>query len=407
MTASNPLSQKAPRPPLRGLLAGRKVICCVGSGGVGKTTTSAALALRLAVEGQRVLVLTIDPARRLANSLGLSTLGNHELAIDLQPLAAEGIHAKGTLHAMVLDLKLAWDELIQRDARSPEEAKQILDNRLYQTLSTVLAGSLEYMATERVAELSKSGRYDVIVLDTPPTTTALDFLDAPDRLLDVLNNDAMRLLLGPLLKAGRFGLRLFALPSSIILGTLARFTGATFLEDVARFMVAFEGMYAGFKRRAAEVKKLLASPEAAFVLVTSPNALTIDEALFVHRTLKDSGINTAAVVVNRVQRDPRRFGGPEQQGPLAEALRLTPLKDVPGAPAEGEPPLDDGAQPLSARLARTLEEQAALADLDKREIERLAHALGGVPLYTVPRLRRDVHDLSGLWQVEQAAEASE
>ncbi len=407
MSPSNPLLHKAPRPPLRSLLAGRKVICCVGSGGVGKTTASAALALRLAVEGQRVLVLTIDPARRLANSLGLSTLGNRELAIDLTPLAVEGVHAKGTLHAMVLDLKLAWDELIERDARSPAEARQILDNRLYQTLSTVLAGSLEYMATERVAELSKSGRYDVIVLDTPPTTNALDFLDAPDRLLDVLNNDAMRLLLGPLLKAGRFGLRLFALPSSIILGTLARFTGAAFLEDVARFLVAFEGMYGGFKQRAAEVKKLLSSRESAFVLVTSANALTIDEALFFHRTLKESGIETAAVVVNRVQRDPRRFGGPEQQGPLAEALQLTALKDLPGVPAPGEPPLDDGAQPLSARLARTLEEQAALADLDKREIERLAHALGGVPLYTVPRLRRDVHDLSGLWQVEQAAEASE
>jgi anion-transporting ArsA/GET3 family ATPase len=263
------------------------------------------------------------------------------------------------------------------------------------------------MATERVAELSKSGRYDVIVLDTPPTTNALDFLDAPDRLLDVLNNDAMRLLLGPLLKAGRFGLRLFALPSSIVLGTLARFTGAAFLEDVARFMVAFDGMYGGFKRRAAEVKKLLASQESAFVLVSSANALTIDEALFFHRTLKESGINTAAVVVNRVQRDPRRFGGPEQQGPLAEALQLAQLKDAAGAPAPGEPPLDDGAQPLSVRLARTLEEQGALADLDKREIERLAHALSGVPLYTVPRLRRDVHDLSGLWQVEQAAEASE
>ena len=191
------------------------------------------------------------------------------------------------------------------------------------------------------------------------------------------------------------------------LGTLARFTGAAFLEDVARFMVAFEGLYDGFKRRSAEVKRLLASPEAAFVLVTSPNALTIDEALFFHRTLESSGIKTAAVVVNRVQRDPRRFGGPEQQGPLAEALLLTQLKDLPGVPAPGEPPLDDGGQPLSARLARTLEEQAALTDLDRREIERLGHALGPVPLYTVPRLRRDVHDLSGLWQVEQAAEASE
>jgi anion-transporting ArsA/GET3 family ATPase len=404
---TGPSLDQARRPPLRQLLAGRKVICCVGSGGVGKTTTSAALALRLAVEGQRVLVLTIDPARRLANALGLSALGNRETPISLHPLEPEGVHAKGTLHAMVLDLKLAWDDLIHREARTPEHARQVLANRLYQTLSTVLAGSLEYMATERVAELSKSGRYDVIVLDTPPTTNALDFLEAPDKLLDVLDNDAMRVLLGPLLKAGRFGLRFFALPSSIVLGTLAKFTGASFLEDVAGFLVAFEGLYDGFKRRAAEVKRLLASPEAAFVLVTSPSPLTIEEALFFHRTLRESRIGTAAVVVNRVQRDPRRFGGPEQQAALAEALQQARLSDGPGTPAPGEPPLDDGSAPLSQRLARTLEEQAALADLDRREIERLAHALSGVPLYTVPRLRKDVHDLAGLWQMEQAAEAPE
>jgi anion-transporting ArsA/GET3 family ATPase len=386
-------------------LAGRRVICCVGSGGVGKTTTSAALGLRLAAEGARVLVLTIDPARRLANSLGLQALGNRETPIDLMPLRQHGVQVKGELHAMMLDLKLAWDDLVQRDARTPEQARAILDNRLYQTVSTVLAGSLEYMAMERVAELSRSGRYDVVVLDTPPTSNALDFLEAPDRLLDVLDNDAMRIVLGPLLKAGRMGFKLFALPSSMVLKTLARFTGQTFLRDVAQFMVAFEGMYGGFKQRAAQVKELLGSPRAGFVLVTSPSPLTVDEALFFHRTLQGARIETVALLVNRLQRDPRRFGGPEERGQLAEALHQVQLRDEAAAPAAGEPPLRDGAAPLSERLRRTLAEQAALADVDRREVERLHHALPSVPLYTVPRLRRDVHELLGLWQIDESIEA--
>jgi anion-transporting ArsA/GET3 family ATPase len=376
---------------LHELLQGRKVVACVGSGGVGKTTSAAALALRFAVEGKRALVLTIDPARRLANSLGLQTLGNRETRIDLAPLAERGTAARGELHAMMLDLKLTWDELVRRDAPSPQRARDILDNKLYQTLSTAMAGSLEYMAMEKVAELASSGRYDVVVLDTPPTANALDFLHAPDRILDVLDNDAMRILLGPMLKAGRVGLKLFALPSSLILKTLSRFTGADFLRDLATFMIAFDGMFDGFKVRAGQVKRLLAGHDSAFVLVTSPSPLTIDEALFFHRALEHDGIATAAVVVNRVQRDPRRFGGPESAGALHEALLAAQIKDAPGA---------DGAA-LSARLSRTLTEQATLADLDRREVERLAHLLGPVPLYTVPRLRRDVHDLHGLWQIDQ------
>jgi anion-transporting ArsA/GET3 family ATPase len=372
----------------------RIVVCC-GSGGVGKTTTAAALGLRAAERGRKVVVLTIDPARRLANSLGLSALGNRETRIDLSPLATHGLRPRGELHAMMLDLKLTWDELVRRDAPTPSRARQIIDNRLYQTLSTAMAGSLEYIAMEKVAELAASQRYDVVVLDTPPTSNALDFLRAPDRILDVLDNDAMRLLLGPLVRAGKIGLKLFALPSSLVLKTLSRFTGADFLHDLADFLVAFEGMYEGFKERAAKVKRLLGSSEAAFVLVTSPNPLTVEESLFFHRALAEDGIATAAVVVNRLERDPHRFGGSEAPAALREALFAAQIKDAPGA----------GDGPLSERLARTLVEQATLADLDRREVERLAHLLGPVPLYRVPRLRRDVHDLAGLWQIDECLEA--
>jgi anion-transporting ArsA/GET3 family ATPase len=367
-------------------LAGRKVICCVGSGGVGKTTTSAALALRAAMEGKRSLVLTIDPARRLANSLGLREMGNEETRIEPAHFAAAKLQPRGEMWAMMLDLKHTWDDLVKRQARSPQQADAILGNQLYQTLSTAMAGSLEYMAMEKVYEVYTSGRYDLIVLDTPPTSNALDFLHAADRILDVLDNNAMRVVLGPMLKAGRFGFKLLAAPSSLVLRTLARFTGSDFLRDLAAFMMAFEGMYEGFKDRAARVKKLLSSSDAAFVLVTSPNPLTTQEALFFHRALQEDGIRTAAVVVNRVQRDPRRHGGPDNLAALREALQLAQIKDQ---------------NQLAERLCQTLTEQAILADLDRREVERLRATLVGVPLFTVPRLRRDVHDLAGLWQIDE------
>jgi anion-transporting ArsA/GET3 family ATPase len=372
--------------PIAQVLSGRKVICCVGSGGVGKTTTAAALALRAAVDGKRALVLTIDPARRLANSLGLKELGNEETRIKPELFAQAGLKPRGEMWAMMLDLKLTWDELVRRQARTPQQAEAILANQLYQTLSTAMAGSLEYMAMEKVYEVHTSGRFDVVVLDTPPTTNALDFLHSTDRILDVLDNNAMRIVLGPMLKAGKIGFKLFAAPSALVLRTLARFTGMDFLRDLAGFMMAFEGMYEGFKDRAGRVKALLKSPDAAFVLVTNPNPLTIQEALFFHSALKSDGISTAAVVVNRVQRDPRRHGGPDNVAALREALALAQIKET------GD---------LAERLCATLTEQSTLADLDRREVERLSRTLQDVPLFAVPRLRKDVHDLSGLWQVDE------
>jgi anion-transporting ArsA/GET3 family ATPase len=364
-----------------------RIICCVGSGGVGKTTTAAALALRAAMDGKRALVLTIDPARRLANSLGLKELGNEETRIDASLFAQAGLIPRGEMWAMMLDLKRTWDELVKVQAKSPQQAEAILGNQLYQTLSTAMAGSLEYMAMEKVYEVHNSRRFDVVVLDTPPTSNALDFLHAASRILDVLDNNAMKMVLGPMLKAGKFGFKLLAAPSGLVLRTLARFTGSAFLRDLTGFMMAFEGMYEGFKERALEVKALLKSREAAFVLVTSANPLTIQEALYFHQALQADGIATAAVVVNRVQRDPRRHGGPDNPAAIEEALRLAQIKD-------------EGSPRLSERLCQTLTDQATLADLDRREVERLRATLRGVPLFSVPRLRKDVHDLAGLWQID-------
>jgi anion-transporting ArsA/GET3 family ATPase len=373
--------------PLIEVLRGRRVICCVGSGGVGKTTTAAALALREAMDGKKALVLTIDPARRLANSLGLRELGNVETRIDSEMFSRAGLVPRGEMWAMMLDLKHTWDELVKRQARTPQQAQAILDNKLYQTLSTAMAGSLEYMAMEKVYDVHSSRRFDVVILDTPPTANALDFLHAAARILDVLDNNAMRIVLGPMMKAGKLGLKLLTAPSGLVLRTLSRFTGSDFLRDLAAFMMAFEGMYEGFKERAQRVKSLLTSRDAAFVLVTSPNPLTIQEALFFHKALRDDAIETAAVIVNRVQRDPRRHGGPDTLPALKEALQLAQIRDA------GEPL-------LSERLCQTLTDQATLADLDRREVERLRSTLRGVPLFSVPRLRKDVHDLAGLWQID-------
>jgi anion-transporting ArsA/GET3 family ATPase len=361
------------------VLQGRPVVCCVGSGGVGKTTTAAAIGLSAAAEGKRVLVMTIDPARRLANSLGLKELGNVETRIDPK------LVQKGELWATMLDLKRSWDELVKEQAKNPEQAGRILQNRIYLSLSTAMAGSLEYIAMEKLYEAHASGRYDLVVLDTPPTSNALDFLHAADRILDVLDNGAFKILFGSMMKAGKFGLRFLAAPSGIVLKTLARFTGAAFLRDLSDFLQAFEGLFEGFKDRAGKVRALLKSRKAAFVLVTSANPLTIQEALFFHRALRDDGISTAAVVVNRVQRDPRRQGGPDSVAAIREALTLAQIK---------------GSADLAERLCQTLTEQSTLADLDRREVERLRRELSGIPLFQVPRLRKDVHDLAGLWQID-------
>lgn len=369
---------------LADVLANRSVVACVGSGGVGKTTVSAALGVRAALEGRRTLVLTIDPARRLANSLGLSSLGNVETRIEPEQFARVGLKPKGELWAMTLDLRRTWDDVVTRYAPTPDRREKILGNRLYRQLSTSLAGSLEYMAMEKVYELHRSGEYDLVVLDTPPTAHALDFLDAPNRLLDMLGNDAVKWMLGPALSAGKVGLSLFGFGSSYVFKTLARFTGVEMLRQMADFFVAFQGMYEGFKERAGAVKGLLSGPKTGFVLVTSPAPMTMDEAVFFAEILQREGIGVAAAVINRVHLDPTAAGGPVDAQHLALALARARV------PNEGNPH-------LSERLAQTLEEMQLLALRDAAEIARFREATGtGVPIHPVPRFDRDVHDLAGL-----------
>ncbi|MCZ7583543.1 MAG: AAA family ATPase [Deltaproteobacteria bacterium] len=280
--------------PFNTLIDHRRVIVCVGAGGVGKTTVAASIGLRAAMEGRRALVLTIDPARRLANALGLSELGNQRSTIELPK------RAKGALYGMMLDQKRAFDELVHRIAPNADAEKRILDNHYYQQLSTALAGSHEYMAMEKLHEVWETNDYDLIVLDTPPTKHALDFLDAPKRMTEFLDAKVVQWFLHPYMKAGRIGFKFAQKSAAAIFRLLEKGTGYQALADLAEFFLAFDGLYEGFKRRAERVHRLLGDVETAFVLVTTPRHPAVDEAAFFRDRLRETRMPLASVVFNRV-----------------------------------------------------------------------------------------------------------
>ena len=362
-------------------LAARRIVVCVGPGGVGKTTVAAAIALDRALHGARVLVCTIDPARRLANALGLSALGNVESRVPDHKFAEAGLAPEGALFAMMLDVKRTWDDLVARHAPDPARRDRILKNRLYQQMSSALAGSQEYMAMEKLYELATDRDYDVIVLDTPPTAHALDFLDAPDRILDFLGNETARALLGPALGAGKLGLRLAQVGGGYIAKTLARFTGQAVLADLGDFLQGFQGMYDGFKERAAAVHALFSRPDVGFVLVTSPSPAAAEETLHFHERLHAESMPVAGLVANRVT--PDLWPG---------AVPLPAERELAAALGAADPAADAA---LAARLARTLAEHQALAAAERRALDRLFAALEA-PRAVIPRFETDVHDLTGL-----------
>jgi anion-transporting ArsA/GET3 family ATPase len=348
----------------------KRVLLCVGSGGVGKTTISATLALRAAVDGRSSLVCTIDPAKRLANSLGLNALGNVEAQVPAAVLEPLGVKPKGKLHAMMLDMKATWDDLITRYA-PPDKREKILANRFYQSLSSALAGSQEYIAMEKLWELRTKRDYELIVLDTPPTAHALDFLEAPNRVLDFLDNEAAKWLLTPALAAGKIGLSLFSLGSSYVAKTISKFTGTETLQELAGFMMAIAPMNESFRERARGVRELLEAESTGFVLVTSPGRERLDEVTHFHRLLKQNRMEVVALVVNRVHPMP----GPEL---WEEAKGLIPSRRV--------------------KVEETLRELTVLAEQDLRGIAELRAATPGTPIIQVPRFELDVHDVAALWR---------
>lgn len=348
----------------------RVVICC-GSGGVGKTTTSAALALRCAKAGQRVAVLTIDPARRLADSLGVGPLGNEPQRVPLN-----GCH----LDAMVLDMKATWDSLVERFAPSDAERDRILENRYYRFASTRLAGSHEYMAMERLYELYESGDYDVVLLDTPPSRHAVEFLRAPGRISGLFDEGVMTWLALP--KDSR-GFRALERGSEVVTGVLKRLIGRGTIGEIAEFFDAMQGLWDALSERGNLVDALLKSDETRFFLVTTPAPAARAEARAFRALLEDSGMPLAGFIVNRVAPTP------------SSAVALAP---------EVFPPRPPGFDPRSWKdicegVARAPRVAAELAESDRPALEELARE--GVPIWTVPELGRDVHDLEGLGAIAE------
>jgi anion-transporting ArsA/GET3 family ATPase len=355
---------------VRARLAGRRIVICAGSGGVGKTTTSAALAMGLAAAGQRVAVVTIDPAKRLANSLGLAELDNEPRLVDADRFAGHGIEMQGELWAMQLDAKRTFDELIERLAPDSGVRDDVLGNRIYQQLSGAVAGSQEFTAVAKLYELDRSGRFDVLVLDTPPSRNALDFLDAPDRLTGFLEGRALQVFLAPTGLAAR----LVGAGTSVVLSVLRRLTGVDLLEDLGVFFRALGGLIEGFKERAEGVKALLSDPATTFLIVSSPEREPVEEAIFFRGKLADHGMPFGGLVVNRVHAldgDAAHEGG-------AEALEAAL-----------------GAR-LAAKVARAHAEERALAERDAAALERLRRETGDDDPVIVPQLAGDVHDIDGL-----------
>jgi anion-transporting ArsA/GET3 family ATPase len=348
-------------------LDGKRVVICAGSGGVGKTTTSAAIAMGLAARGARVCVVTIDPARRLADALGIEQLGSEPHRVDEARLAGHGITIEGQLWAMMLDPKRTFDELIERLAPDEATRDEILANRIYRELSGAVAGSQEFTAVAKLYDLEASGRFDVIVLDTPPSRNALDFLDAPDRLTGFLEGRALRMLLAP----SGLAARVVGRGTSVVFSVLGRLTGVDLMNDLKVFFSALSTVLDGFRERATAVKALLADDATAFLIVTSPEREPVAEAIFFREKLREAGMPFGGLVVNRVH-------------PLAP--------EAPGAD-------DDlgGLEPALARkAARTLAEFRVLAARDAAAIERLRGAVGDDDPVIVPHLAGDVHDVDGL-----------
>jgi anion-transporting ArsA/GET3 family ATPase len=363
---------------LADVVAGHRVLVCLGSGGVGKTTTSAAIALRAAMDGRRTLCLTIDPAKRLANSLGLSELRDEEQRIEPALFEAQGLRCKGSLSAMMLDMKHTFDELVARHASSPAQRERILRNHIYQYVSTSLAGTQEYMAMEKLHAVHKDPRFDLIVLDTPPTANALDFLDAPQKLVGAIDSPVMRWFVQQLQESAG----LFSKGAAFVLRGLSRFTGTEFLTQVGEFVKDINELFGGFRERAQAVYADLRGPDVAFLIITSPSPQAVGEAVFFSKKLSEYGIVPAGVVVNRVQAAVATHAEPD----IRVLRTLLP------------PTIDADALLVSMRQAER--DQMAFSERDREGVRRLREHIGTSMSYTeVPAFDQDVHDLGSLAEV--------
>jgi anion-transporting ArsA/GET3 family ATPase len=358
-----------------------RIIVCCGSGGVGKTTTAAALALRAAEQGRSVVVLTIDPARRLAQSLGLTALDN-------TPRVVSGVDsaAGGELHAMMLDMKRTFDEVVLAHATA-ERAQAILDNPFYQSLSSSFSGTQEYMAMEKLGQLRAEERWDLIVVDTPPSRSALDFLDAPKRLGSFLDGRFIRILMAPAKSGGRAYLRVLGAGFGAVTGLLTRILGAGVLKDMQTFVAALDTMFGGFRERADATYQLLQASGTQFVVVAVPERDALREASYFVERLGEEEMPLAGLVLNRVHR--------------ATATTLSAERALAGAETLEE----RGTHQLAAALLRLHADRMRLVAREQSLRSRFTAAHPRVPVVDVPAQPGDVHDLDGLRRIAAALAA--
>ncbi len=364
------------------LLDGKRVCVCGGSGGVGKTTTSAAIALGMATRGAKVAVVTIDPARRLANALGLHELENEPRRVEPERLKAIDVH--GELWAMMLDPKRTFDELIERIAPDAERAAEIKANRVYGELSTAVSGSQEFTAIAKLYELDQEGDFDLLVLDTPPSRNALDFLDAPGRLTSFLEGRTLKAFMRPT----GVGMRVLGRGATPLLGAMRRITGIDLLADLSTFFQLLGDMTDDFSVRARKVQEMLTAETTAFLLVTSAQADAIDETIWFRRTLEESDLPFAGAVVNRVHHDMLGDGDGEP-----DALDAALAKEL--------------GPELASRVAQNFHDYHVLARRDGGNVARLEQELDGRPMVLVPHLDGDVHDIAGLLRMHRYLFASD
>jgi anion-transporting ArsA/GET3 family ATPase len=371
--AARPMPE-APPMDLAALIADpeTRIIVCCGAGGVGKTTTSAALGLVAAEAGRTVVVLTIDPARRLAQSLGLVELDNEPRRVDVPG-------APGQLHAMMLDMKRTFDDVVAAHS-TPERAQAILDNPFYQALSSSFAGTQEYMAMEKLGQLRATEQWDLIIVDTPPSRSALDFLDAPNRMSRFLDGTMIRLLTAPARAGGRAGLRFASAGFLFFSRIISKVLGGQLLRDISAFVAALDTMFGGFRERATATYELLRRPGTSFVVVATPEPDALREASYFVDRLSSEGMPLAGLVLNRTH------------PPATTALSATRAAAAAEEVTEAGRP---GAE-LAAAALRVHAERMTLATREQHLADRFTSAHPKVPVRTVPATAGDVHDLDGL-----------
>ena len=376
-----------------------RIIVCCGSGGVGKTTTAAALGLRAAERGRHVVVLTVDPARRLAQSMGLTSLDNTPRLVPLPDGQGE---AGGSLHAMMLDMKRTLDEIVEAHSE-PDRAAQILANPFYQSLSSSFAGTQEYMAMEKLGQLRRADEWDLIVVDTPPSRSALDFLDAPQRLSRFLDGRLIRLLTAPTRVSSRAYLKVVNAWVGIATGAVTKVLGTQLLRDVQTFVAALDTMFGGFRERAEDTYRLLQTPGTAFLVIATPEPDALREASYFVERLSQDRMPLAGLILNRVHPSPAARLSAARSLAAAEALQAAGNGAPHSMPNDAAADTAEGSRhPLAVTALRLHAERMQLAAAERRLAQRFTAAHPGVPVARVPAQPEDVHDLAGLRKIGES-----